>query len=109
MNTKPLKVYVLVRRDLPWPQPAIQACHAVASLAVRNAADPQVVQWMDESPTLVLLGVENEEELIGWEKLLHDRGDIFCCFSEPDFGDKKTALAVHPRSDAGLFRSIPLL
>jgi hypothetical protein len=40
MTTKSLKVYVLVRRDLPWPQPAIQACHAVASLSVRHAGEP---------------------------------------------------------------------
>jgi hypothetical protein len=24
------KLYVLVRRDLPWPVRAVQACHAVA-------------------------------------------------------------------------------
>jgi hypothetical protein len=67
------------------------------------------MRWIDESPTLVLLAVENEKELIAWEKLLHERGDAFCCFSEPDIGDEKTALAVHPGTNASLFRGMHLL
>jgi hypothetical protein len=67
------------------------------------------VRWLDESPTLVLLGVEDESELIAWEKVLRDRGDIFECFSEPDIGDEKTALAVHPGTGGSLFRGMPLL
>jgi hypothetical protein len=58
---------------------------------------------------MVLLGIEDEKELIAWEDLLRGRGDVYECFSEPDIGDEKTALAVHPRTDARLFRNIPLL
>ena len=35
-----LKMYVLVRRDLPWPHRTVQACHAVADFVYRHGGDP---------------------------------------------------------------------
>lgn len=34
------KLYVLVRKDLPVPQRAVQACHAVATLCLNYFDDP---------------------------------------------------------------------
>ena len=54
------KLYVLVRKDLPKSQQAVQAGHAVAEYLLRG---PSTV-W--GNGTLVYLGVRNEHELKWW-------------------------------------------
>jgi len=56
----------------------------------------------------VLLGV-TEADLLLWEEELKLRGITCEAFVEPDIGNQKTALAVHPSADGKLFRGIPLL
>src|SRR5262249_32271503 len=103
MDPKSLKVYVLVRKDLPWAQRAVQACHAVARLTVRHSRDPSVIRWADENPTLILLGIDSQDELLQWEDLLRATGEVCESFAEPDLANEKTALAVHPAADPGCF------
>ena len=54
---------------------------------------------------MVLLGVE-ASDLAGWEEKL---GQDCVCFREPDIGNERTALAVRPGVDAGLFKGLRLL
>ena len=40
MHEKPLRLYILARLDLTCAQRAVQSCHALAALMLRNANDP---------------------------------------------------------------------
>jgi hypothetical protein len=55
---------------------------------------------------MVLLGVENERELLGWSENLSDFRHF--TFYEPDFGDEATAIAVIP-NDGWIFKRLRLL
>jgi hypothetical protein len=56
-----------------------------------------------------VLGVENEQELIGWQHDLVESGVTCAAFVEPDMGDQRTALAVHPGTDCKMFKDLYLL
>lgn len=57
---------------------------------------------------MVILGVENEAELIQWEEKLKAQGIPCEAFIEPDLLDQKTALAIHPSADHKLFKKLTL-
>ena len=40
MSEKQVKLFILARQDLTCAQRAVQACHALAELLVRNVDDP---------------------------------------------------------------------
>lgn len=40
LNATPKKLFILVRRDLSCGQQAVQACHALAELMLRQGDDP---------------------------------------------------------------------
>lgn len=82
------KVYVLVRRDLPWPVRCVQATHAVMQL-MREIGWKQ--GWSKYGPSVVLLGVSDELDLFEWlAKLPGAVG-----FHEPDLFDSLTAVAYY--------------
>ena len=66
-------------------------------------------EWVDDQKTIVILGVRGLDELLRWEQLLRDSHTNHAVFQEPDRGDEKTAIAVHPNADAYLFRNLRLL
>jgi hypothetical protein len=68
-----------------------------------------VREWAEVHRTLVILGVDDERSLCDWEASLRERGIACEHFVEPDLGDQKTALAVHPSADGRLFRELRLL
>ena len=103
------KLYILVRRDLHHSARAVQACHALSVMMLRHRSDPAVYRWAHERKTLVLLGVNDEDDLSRWEDELRARGIICEHFREPDIGNEKTALVVHPSVDKRLFRKLRLL
>ena len=103
------KLFILARRDLPFSQRAVQACHALAVFLLRHGSDPQVREWAERHRALVILGVEDEEALRRWDDELCARGMICERFKEPDMRNEMTALAVHPGTDARLFRRLRLL
>lgn len=82
------KVYILVRRDLPWAVRTVQAAHAVMQLV----HDQPISDWGRYGPTVVLLGVEDESELARWSDVLGARG---VGFREPDMWDTLTAVAYY--------------
>lgn len=55
---------------------------------------------------MVVLGVENEQELLEWERNLTDRKSLF---REPDIGGQATSLAVLPDGDSRPFKRLKLL
>lgn len=56
----------------------------------------------------MILGVEDEAELIKWEQDIRAAGGICEAFIEPDIGNQKTALAIHPATDPKMFRKLSL-
>lgn len=70
---------------------------------------PEVDDWVRRHKTMVVLGVKNEQELERWERGLKARGIPFSTFVEPDIGDRKTAMAIHPMADPRLFKRLQLL
>lgn len=95
-------MYVLVRRDLPPVQMAVQACHACLH------AGPLAGDLVDP-PHLVLCAVASLEDLQGWARRLTDLGVPFHLFLEPDLGNAPTALATIPVTDRRPFRALPLV
>lgn len=102
-------MFILVRRDLPPGQQAVQACHAVAEFMARPDDDGEVGDWQASHKTMVVLGVRDEGELEGWERGLKARKVAYATFAEPDLGGAKTAIAIHPFVDPKLFRRLELL
>ncbi len=96
-----MKLYVLVRRDLPRNYQAVQAGHAVAEylLHVPN------LSW--GNGTLIYLGVKNENELVSWGEKLTNKGMRWFGFKEPDIGNELTAISV--LSDGEIFEKARLL
>ncbi len=83
-------VYVIVRRDLSWPQRAVQACHG--SIEATKAFLP------DDSrhPSLVLCGVKNEQRLKRTAHDLNNAGISYREFREPDIGNQLTSIVTEP-------------
>lgn len=109
----PLRTYVLVRRDLPRTQRAVQAGHALAELTFRAGVrmDPIFQKWVKEDKTLVILGVPNEETLKDFHQMVETRKMIHAEFREPDLNNEATALAIYPMKESEVpseFSSLPL-
>ena len=96
-----MKLYVLVRKDLPRNYQAVQAGHAVAEYLLHVPELP----W--DNGTLIYLGVRNEAELVSWGERLTNKGLRWFGFKEPDIGDQLTAISV--LSDGSIFRGARLL
>lgn len=79
---------MLVRKDLPKSQQAVQGGHAVAEFLLRGPS----IFW--DNGTLIYLGVRNEHELQSWGGKLGGRGHFVVAFREPDRNNELTALAV---------------
>jgi len=102
------KMYLLVLNSLSSPQKAVQAAHATAKFMHCYGTSSNVVKWVVDDRTMVILSV-NEDELEDWEFRLNRRELPFSTFFEPDV-DKKTALAVVADRETGkLFRSLPMI
>lgn len=73
-----MKLFVLLRKDMPAIQKAVQAGHAVAEYLKKHTS----TSW--SNGTLVLLGVDSVEELHGWQENLDGAGIDSASFYEPD-------------------------
>lgn len=82
-------MYIFVREDLSGPQRVVQACHAAIEASAFYHLDDL------EHPSVIILGVKDEQELEQVEKELpyffH-----YEVFKEPHWDHQKTSLAVFP-------------
>jgi hypothetical protein len=110
-----IKMYVLVRTDMPPIHRAVQGMHAVAAYLI-NGKFTLTATNRDKSHSsvwtngyLITLGVDNEYELGQWEAKLSADGKSFATFVEPDWegGPTKTALACISYGEE--FANLPLL
>lgn len=100
-----MKVFVVVRDDLPAGAQLAQSCHA---LRLFGAEHPEVdAAWYAGSNNLVCLQVPGLAALLALGRRAASREIPCSTFREPDFGGAATALALGP-SGARLVSSLPL-
>lgn len=102
-------MYILCRRDLSEGQRAVQSCHAVAEFMTQHGHLPEVQDWAKNHRTMVILGVDSEEDLAKWESTFGTRQVEFSTFKEEDIGFQRTAMAVTPKVKNRFFRGLRLL
>ncbi len=102
---KEMKMFVLVRKDLPNIQKAVQAGHAVAEFLLKF---PYKNQYNWNNGTLIYLTVKDKNELGWWDHKLHKKSIPHMSFREPDLNNEMTALAAVTGSE-DLFKKLQLL
>lgn len=89
-----LKLYIIVRSNLPPGAQAAQACHALLAFV---KAHPIVSDyWHHKSNNLVVLQVPDESCLLHLAGRAQDEGIEHSVFREPDFDNTVTAVALEP-------------
>jgi hypothetical protein len=114
------RLYVLVRRDLPGSQPFVQAAHAVAEWCINESSrrhwdgrDLGAKPWRWLNENLIMLGVENEAELMEWFELFRKHKPLIGAtegaveFREPHYQNSMTAFAVV--TDGSMLTGLELL
>jgi len=99
-------VYIVVRTDLTLPQQAVQSSHALLEMSRQYSTQSH------QHPSIIILGVKNEEKLKDTIIRLVRHGKIqFTTFQEPDIGDEYTALATVPiyGTDRDFFKDYRLI
>jgi len=100
-----MKMYIIVRGDLPLCHQAVQSAHALQEF---NMIHPEETRsWFSESNTLALLACENEAALGVIVTKAMDYGISVACFREPDRNNELTAIALGSRGKR-LIRNLPL-
>lgn len=100
-------MYVITRRDLPLPQQAVQAAHAVIESSRHFGHFTRDI----EHPHLVLCAVADERQLVLTLAKLKASGISMTEWREPDQGNAITAIASPPVSGAArkAFKKFQLL
>jgi len=99
------KLFIVTRADLPPGARAAQLAHAALAFAFEH---PEIAgAWHRGSNNIVLLEATDERALIELWKRAWDAGIPYSAFTEPDFGDAMTAVAIGP-SGHRLVSSLPL-
>jgi DNA-binding transcriptional LysR family regulator len=99
------RLHLVVRRDLPPGDQAVQAAHALRQF---TAEHPDIDrQWFEQSNTLALLAAPDERTLARMLDRAFDLGIRAAAFREPDLGGSLTAIAIEP-AGARLCRGLPL-
>lgn len=97
------RLYVLVRKDLNYSSPAVQAGHVVAKFCLNSYEGEK---WNNH--TLIYLGVDNLKELYRWCFKLEKKDLKYVEFHEPDMNNELTAIAILV-DDGKIFRNLKLL
>ena len=90
-----LKLFLVVRRDLPPGLQVAQLCHAMRAFADEHGEVER--QWFERSNTLVCLSVRDREALEALAREARSWGIEASLFCEPDLDGALTALAIGPR------------
>jgi len=98
------RLYVIVRKDLPWIHQAVQAGHAVAEYLILNPN----TQW--NNGYLIYVGVPDEQALFNIRSILEEGcNKKVTVFREPDRCDTITAMAVECNEENEVLSKLPLL
>jgi len=81
-------LYILIRKDLPLPQIAVQSCHAAIESAKKYHTE--------HHPSVIICTVKNENDLINQQRYLTNNGIQFMEFREPDRNNELTAICSEP-------------
>lgn len=95
-----MRLYVLVRRDLPWSVRVVQSIHAATELTMKKW-HTLASRWGQFGPNVLVLGVDDELELMDWVTRI---GEGAVVFTEPDLGDSRTAVAYYGYLNTGPLR-----
>jgi len=99
------KVFIITRADLPPGAIAAQSVHAALAFAHEH---PEITgAWFSGSNNIVLLAVPDEAALLELAARAREHGAPCSTFTEPDFGDSTTGVAIGP-SGWRLVSSLPL-
>ena len=83
-------IYAITRRDLSFPQKAVQAGHAIFE------ASQEFRQTYTQHPNLILCEVRDEQRLSSVIKKLQKNNIKFVAFHEPDRDNELTAVCTEP-------------
>ena len=89
-----LKLYIIVRSDLPPGAQCAQVCHAGFQFTMENPITAQF--WYHKSNNLVVLQVPNEACLKHLAGRAEEAGVEHSVFREPDFDNTITAITIEP-------------
>jgi len=84
-------LYVVVRKDLSFPQKIVQSCHSVFESVLNIPPQPPWVHPVH--PNIISCEVRDERQLIKFSEKLDKEGVWYALFQEPDIGDQYTSLA----------------
>jgi len=96
------RLYVLIRTDLNYSSPAVQAGHCVAEFCLNSKSN----EW--NNSTLIYLGVKNLEELKKWCFKLERNNLNYTKFFEPDMNNELTSIATLVKNEK-IFKNLKLL
>ena len=102
------KIYIVVRKDLPYGSPCAQVAHALTEFSIKYPVDFH--DWYNMSNTIAVLQVPTMVELA----ILCDKAEFEGVrkaeFHEPDLNNELTAVAFEPAVPAErLLRNLNLL
>lgn len=100
-----MKLYIIIRADLPPGPIAAQACHAAIQFGVEHRVCTD--DWYQKTNNLVLLAVPDERALLALARRVEEAGFAHSVFREIDFNDDATAMALEP-DGWRLVSSLPL-
>lgn len=86
------KLYIIVRKDLPYGAQFAQAIHAVAEFAIEY--NDLYREWHSTTNTVVVLSVKDETELLKIQQLSIENGIAHSLFREPDYSGSATSIAL---------------
>ena len=89
-----LKLYIIVRADLPPGAQLAQACHAMRLWSHEHEVTDR--HWYHKSNNLVVLQVPSEACLKHLAGKAEDAGVEHSVFREPDYDNTITAIAIEP-------------